>query len=495
MGLDWDQKKYDRNGDGRLNFWEESDWHSYKYWSFRQVMKHRDRNREEPVFDEIDPLDVLVYNILDGMRTQLKDENKLEVYFWKLTCYTLSWALLDATRIDAMKSVQALFQRYPNDDADEMFSLVACGKRAFDLKFHLDAERIGSFWRNLIPTLPPYVAYLAWPDGLFDMLDGMADVYADLVGVSAETVFDSLEKAFATHWRRHTLLEPDLEVSKAAVAQWDFSVHEWACRDLLVASYPQLVKDWTLEEIDDANVSDILSKTYGTDPQTAIKMWQLLLDTANTQLSDCEAAGMLVCRYADWIAPVDYNVDYGPILDALESNAHFAAQVFQSANVSMVQRNLLAHCVVAGREELYQTLHALLAENSLPKKEWDISLKEIDRVVGITQDRNRSDSCEISPKKSTVQADDGRSYYYCLVRCDGISQAYSYITEDRSIQVGDYVLIPFGKDNQECTGKVEQVGTYTAATAPYPPERTKHITSKTETPSEPEKTVKPTCSV
>ena len=64
-------------------------------------------------------------------------------------------------------------------------------------------------------------------------------------------------------------------------------------------------------------------------------------------------------------------------------------------------------------------------------------------------------------------------YHYCLVRFSGSGTALAYRTEDRTLQPGDRVRAPYGRDNAPRTGKVAAVGDYTAADAPYPPERTK----------------------
>ena len=64
-------------------------------------------------------------------------------------------------------------------------------------------------------------------------------------------------------------------------------------------------------------------------------------------------------------------------------------------------------------------------------------------------------------------------YHYCLVRFSGSGAALAYRTEDRTLQPGDRVRAPYGRDNAPRTGKVAAVGDYTAADAPYPPEKTK----------------------
>lgn len=64
-------------------------------------------------------------------------------------------------------------------------------------------------------------------------------------------------------------------------------------------------------------------------------------------------------------------------------------------------------------------------------------------------------------------------YHYCLVRFSGSGATLSYRTEDRTLQPGDRVRAPYGRDNAPRTGRIATVGDYTAADAPYPPEKTK----------------------
>ena len=68
------------------------------------------------------------------------------------------------------------------------------------------------------------------------------------------------------------------------------------------------------------------------------------------------------------------------------------------------------------------------------------------------------------------------TYWYCGVRVRGIDTVYSYISDDGEIPVGSYVEVPFGKENSPAVGYVVTSGEYTEENAPYPVEKTKHIT-------------------
>jgi hypothetical protein len=71
-------------------------------------------------------------------------------------------------------------------------------------------------------------------------------------------------------------------------------------------------------------------------------------------------------------------------------------------------------------------------------------------------------------------------YTYCGVLLPFSSRPYSFITEDKTIHVGDTVVVPIGKDEKEMKGKVVSIGQYLRFNAPYPVEKTKKIIRKSE---------------
>ena len=85
-----------------------------------------------------------------------------------------------------------------------------------------------------------------------------------------------------------------------------------------------------------------------------------------------------------------------------------------------------------------------------------------------------------SVKQAQTQAsiDDKTIYTYCGVLLPFSNRAFSYRTEDDTIQIGDGVIVPVGRDNEEMEGKVVSVGKYARAGVPYPVEKTKFILKK-----------------
>ena len=66
-------------------------------------------------------------------------------------------------------------------------------------------------------------------------------------------------------------------------------------------------------------------------------------------------------------------------------------------------------------------------------------------------------------------------YIYCKVRFGTSSKLYSYRTEDMTLEVGDVVKVPVGKDGDIGYATIEEIGYYDEDNVPYPVEKTKEI--------------------
>ncbi len=69
-------------------------------------------------------------------------------------------------------------------------------------------------------------------------------------------------------------------------------------------------------------------------------------------------------------------------------------------------------------------------------------------------------------------------YIFCSVNFDDGYKSYYYLTEDDSIEVGDLVVVPAGKDNQEKIVEVVDINYYSENDAPLPIAKTKYIIRK-----------------
>ncbi len=69
-------------------------------------------------------------------------------------------------------------------------------------------------------------------------------------------------------------------------------------------------------------------------------------------------------------------------------------------------------------------------------------------------------------------------YIYCSVVFEEGQKSYYYLTEDDSIEVDDFVVVPAGRDNHEAVVQVVDIEYFSAEDVPLPVEKTKHIIRK-----------------
>lgn len=134
-----------------------------------------------------------------------------------------------------------------------------------------------------------------------------------------------------------------------------------ACRDLLIADFPDAVRRWTAEELEDMDTQDLLYETSDCDPQTAVQMMKLLLDTAESHLQKPEVAEQLL----GWdVCDLCQNqFVQAPLLKQLKQDERLARQLFQSAYVGTPQEALLESCDWFGAPALKAHLQKLLEQN------------------------------------------------------------------------------------------------------------------------------------
>ncbi len=71
-----------------------------------------------------------------------------------------------------------------------------------------------------------------------------------------------------------------------------------------------------------------------------------------------------------------------------------------------------------------------------------------------------------------------QDYIYCSVEFDEGYKSYYYITDDETIEVGDYVIVPAGKDNHHAVVEVVNIEYFTEDDVPLPVDKTKRIIRK-----------------
>ena len=74
-------------------------------------------------------------------------------------------------------------------------------------------------------------------------------------------------------------------------------------------------------------------------------------------------------------------------------------------------------------------------------------------------------------------------YHYCSVQLQGMHRSYTYLTGGLPLKAGDWVELPFGKDDLLRQGQVKAVMDCTRTVAPWPPEQTKTVIRVIEAPA------------
>ena len=69
-------------------------------------------------------------------------------------------------------------------------------------------------------------------------------------------------------------------------------------------------------------------------------------------------------------------------------------------------------------------------------------------------------------------------YIFCSVTFDEGYKSYYYLTDDDSIEVGDFVIVPAGKDNHEAVVEVVNIEYFNDENVPLPVDKTKRIIRK-----------------
>ena len=146
------------------------------------------------------------------------------------------------------------------------------------------------------------------------------------------------------------------------VRQWDFSENEWACRDLLIAAFPEVTSHWTTEDLEVMDdTRSLLLEVSDQDPNIAIDMVTLLLNTVGEKLKYPAVAQKLLGQDIEETL-LDFFVQE-PLLQRLKSDDCLAKYLFQSAYTGGLQEELLEACDWFGEPTLKKHLQILLEQN------------------------------------------------------------------------------------------------------------------------------------
>ena len=336
----------------------------------------------------------------------------------------------------------------------------------------------GTFWAELL-SLQPVEDYYnrIQPDGFSDLFFGMSSAYAYFGGKKDEEMGEAqdyrnaLEEAYNTHWQDKVLLHPDVERAKRLLAQGEFPDHEDICREILLVDYPEEVPHESAEDFDELSWDYILDDVFASNTAKGIQMWRRLLDIAEPSLkSDPKTAGKLLPDW-DWLeSPTEDQAL--PLMAALEDE-RFVSQLFESASIGRLQLDVLNACRAFGQEELGKHFLALALKNPYLEENWK---KRLSRVFATPPRSEKPDPRSYAAKSiATIKPHDETLYHYCSVQVQRTRRPYAYLTGGLPLKVGDWVEVPFGKEDMLRQGKVKAVMDCTRRVAPWPPELTKTV--------------------
>lgn len=210
-----------------------------------------------------------------------------------------------------------------------------------------------------------------------------------------------------------------------------------------------------------------------------MEMWRRLLDIAEPSLkTDAKTAGKLLPDW-DWLeSPTDDQAL--PLLVALDDE-RFVSQLFESTHIGRSQLDALNACHAYGQEKLGQRCLELALKNPCLEENWK---KRLSRVFTTTPpSRTATPRFYTGKPIADAKPDDGTVYHYCTVQVQGTRRPYSYLTGGLPLKVGDWVELPFGKDDVLRHGQVKAVMDCTRMAAPWPPEQTKTVIRMIDVPA------------
>lgn len=352
----------------------------------------------------------------------------------------------------------------------------------------------GTFWTELLSTRPveDYYNHVDL-DGLFELFSELSSAYAYFGGKKDEEMGEAqdyrnvLEEAYNTHWQNKVLLHPDVERAKRLLAQGKFPDYEDICREILLVEYPEEVPHETAEDFDELSWESILDDVFESNTAKGIQMWRRLLDIAEPSLrSDAKTAEKLLPDW-DWLDSPSH--DQVLLLLTALNDERFVSQLFESASIGRLQLDVLNACRDCGQEKLGQHCLELAVKNPCLEENWEKRLKRVFTATSSSKPKKSRAAVTAKPIADT-KPDDGTVYHYCSVQVQGTRRPYAYLTGGLPIKVGDWVELPFGKDDVLRQGQIKAVMDCTRMVAPWPPEQTKTVIRTIDAPA-----VKPTIEV
>ncbi len=362
----------------------------------------------------------------------------------------------------------------------------------FQAEGTLSETECGAFWTELISSRPVEEYYNNIdPKGMYDLHADFAAAFAYFGGKQGEEMGEAqsrqnaMEEAYHAHLQDAVLLHPDIDRAKRFLSEGRFPEYEDICREILLVEYPEEVPHETAEDLLEWRWPYSLEETFSCDIDRGIEMWRYLLDIAEPVLKDDPKTAEELLPSWDWANKPD--PDQVSSLLAELRDERFQSQLFHSASIGGLQRDILNICHTYGQEELGRHCLELALGNPYLEKNWEKRFKEI--FFGTRPKRRTYTRVKLADTglldtetPETGLPDDGTIFQYCSVQIPGVRRPYSYLTGGLPLKVKDWVEVPFGQDDTLRQGQVEAVVECTRTSAPWPPEQTKAVLRQTDAP-------------
>ena len=178
------QKRFDKNGDGKLKGAERQRWYQYAYGDEIEAKEKRKRanaaaeqKRAQIAADFADHVSDLInwmYRDLAHLEGEREDQ---AIRTMNLALYVISAALQTQKIDESMRYLLRAFWNEFQPTLDESVYQALCAKQVMFAEIgEISEKRLGSFWRNLLDNLPPE-RRVGKDDDLQELLDDTSRLY------------------------------------------------------------------------------------------------------------------------------------------------------------------------------------------------------------------------------------------------------------------------------------------------------------------------------
>ena len=214
------QKRFDKNGDGKLKGAEWQRWYQYAYGDEIEAKEKRKRanaaaeqKRAQIAADFADHVSDLInwiYRDLAHLEGEREDQ---AIRTMHLALYVISAALQTQTIDESMRYLLRAFWNEFQPTLDESVYQALCTKQVLFAEIgEISEKRLGSFWRNLLDNLPPE-RRVGKDDDLQELLDDTSRLYNYFSSDSTPII--DFAKEIEPYWAAIRIQEESEEAEEA----------------------------------------------------------------------------------------------------------------------------------------------------------------------------------------------------------------------------------------------------------------------------------------